>query len=279
MPDQDWAEKRAANLRNWEERVAIHLASPFYAMDHHFAGRGQLAPIEAAEVGEVTGLSVLHSQCHFGRDSIALAQMGAKEVLGLDFSPEALAAARDLTAQCGLSDRVRFLECDIMQARPLVPEAAFDLVYVTWGTIGWLHDIKEWARLVAHALKPGGRLYFADGHPAMLVFDDEAALPDGMPGYFIPYFDNTGYAFDDEGDYADPEARLANSRTYDWLHTTASIVTALGEAGLKLDFLHEHDSLPWAAFSCLVKDEQDMFHWPDKRWLPLGLSLGATKLA
>ncbi|MGA8656067.1 MAG: hypothetical protein WB586_07935 [Chthoniobacterales bacterium] len=61
-------------------------------------------------------------------------------------------------------------------------------MFVNWGAILWLPDIQRWAEIVADFLNPGGALYLAEGHPCALVFDDEKCLPDGMPGYFAPYF-------------------------------------------------------------------------------------------
>jgi len=69
----DW---RSANRANWDERVAIHLRAPAYEITSLRAGRGRLNPIEEAEIGAVAGLRVLHLQCHFGRDSLILAQRG-----------------------------------------------------------------------------------------------------------------------------------------------------------------------------------------------------------
>ena len=84
---------------------------------------------------------------------------------------------------------------DVYDAPAAIPDAhAFDLVYVTWGALCWLPDVRRWAQVVAHFLKPGGRLYLADGHPSAYVLDDEVRLADGMPGLFVPYFQRDGAA-------------------------------------------------------------------------------------
>jgi len=59
-------------------------------------------------------------------------------------------------------------------------------VFVNWGAINWLPDIRRWAEIVAHFLNPGGELYLAEGHPCAHVFDDEKRLPDGMPVTAFP---------------------------------------------------------------------------------------------
>jgi SAM-dependent methyltransferase len=201
-------------------------------------------------------------------------------VVGLDFSSAAIAAARTLAAELGLAGRARFVEADLYDAPAAIGEpAAFDRVFVTWGAITWLPNIARWAQIVAHFLKIGGSIYLAEGHPAALVFDDLTPLPGGLPGYFAPYLGREPIVTDDARDYADPDARLASTRQYNWIHPLADVVGGLIAAGLRLDWLHEHDGVAWRMFSCLVKDEATrLYRWPDKPWLPLAFSLSATRM-
>ncbi len=270
----DW---REVNRANWDERVPLHLKAPSYDLTPLRAGQGALHAIEAAELGDVAGLNILHLQCHFGRDSLILAQQGTT-VVGIDFSPPAIAAARDLARELGLEHRARFIEADVYAAPDALAEpASFDLVFVTWGTTGWLPDLPGWARVVAHFLRPGGRLYFADGHPAALVFED--ATDDGvMPAFFAPYFGAGMLSLNDNRDYADPDARLQHSEQRAWMHGIAEMLAALRAAGLALDWLHEHPRLPWRMFRCLVADADGLYCWPDRQWLPLAYSLQASKV-
>ena len=273
-PDQDW---RHANRANWDERVAIHVAAECYDLGPLRAGRGRLNPIEEAELGPVDGLRVLHLQCHFGRDSLILAQRGAR-VIGLDFSGPAIATARELAAELGLAGRTRFVEADLYDAPAAIPEPdAFDLAFVTWGAINWLPDIRRWAEIVAWFLKPGGALYLAEEHPAALVLDDAAPGHGDMPGWYAPYFHAEPLIFDDPRDYADDTARLRNARTYEWIHPLGETVTALLDAGLTLRWLHEHESVPWRMFKVLEQDAGGMYRWPDRPWLPLAFSLRAER--
>ena len=273
----DMAPYLALNRANWDERVGVHMGTRMYDLSDHRRGEARLAPIEMAALGDVSGLDVFHPQCHFGLDTMALLQMGAKSALGLDFSGKAIAAARDLATEFGLADRAQFVEATVQDGIDHVLPGAFDLAFVTWGTIYWLPDLNAWARLIAHALRPGGRLYFADGHPAMLVLDDSTPFADGTPGYFVPYFHKDPFIFDDPGDYANETAVLKNSKTCEWMHTVSDIVMALINAGLRIETLHEHDAIPWQAFSCLVRGEDRLYRWPDKAWLPLALSISARK--
>jgi SAM-dependent methyltransferase len=274
MSSEDW---RALNRANWDERVRVHLEPGGYDLTALREGRDRLGPIEEAELGPVTGLRVLHLQCHFGRDTLILCQRGA-EVVGLDFSAPAITVARRLAEELGLERRARFVEADLYDAVAAIAEPqVFDLVFVTWGAIYWLPDIRRWAEIVAHFLKPGGALYLAEGHPAALVFDDERPLPDGLPGYYLPYFQREPLVYDNATDYMNPTARLQNSRQVSWMHPLATTVTALLDAGLRLDWLHEHDAAAWQMFRTLVEGPDGLFRWPDKRWLPLSFSLHATR--
>ena len=271
MAAEDW---RLLNRANWDERVQVHRALPFYGIGRIRDG-ARLNAIEEAELGPVTGLRVLHLQCHFGHDSLILAGRGA-DITGLDFSPPAIAAARENATALGLP--ARFVLSDVYAAPAAIPEpTAFDLVYITWGTICWLPDLAEWARIIAHFLKPGGRLYFADMHPAAHVFDDDAPGVDDRPGWFTPYFPAAPLLLDEARDYADPAARLTNSRTVQFMHPLAELLGSLLGARLRLDWLHEHPRLTWKAFASLRQDAQDCWAWPDRPWLPLAVSLSMTR--
>jgi SAM-dependent methyltransferase len=274
MSEPEW---HRANRVHWDERVAIHLGPRGYDLDRLRAGEAPLNAIEAAELPDVAGKRVLHLQCHFGADSLKLARRGA-EVVGVDFSAPAIATARGLADETGLAARARFVEADLYDAQAAVPAPhGFDLVFVTWGTLCWLPDIKRWAQIVAAMLRSGGSLYLAEGHPAALVFDDAARHPDGMPGLFAPYFSRDPVVYTKHRDYIDPEARFSNPTTYTWVHPLGDIVTGLLDAGMSLDWLHEHDAVTWRMFEILVEDGNGLYRWPDKPWLPLAFSLMATR--
>ena len=274
MTPPDW---RAVNRAHWDEKVGLHTGPRGYDLVDLRAGHGVLNAIEEAELGPVAGKRVLHLQCHFGRDSLILAQRGAT-VVGLDFSGPAIAAARALADELGLAGQARFVQSDLYDARSSIPEpAGFDLVYVTWGAIIWLPNIVRWAEIVAHFLKPGGTLYLAEGHPAAYAFDDRAAQPDGKPGFFVPYFTRDAVVVEETHDYVDETAAVVNAATHTWIHPLGTLVTALIEAGMRLDWLHEHDAITWRMFEQLVEGGDGQFRWPDKPWLPLSFSLRATR--
>jgi len=271
MSEPEW---RRLNRANWDERVAIHIApASDYETDLLRQGNYALHAIEENELGPVAGRLLLHLQCHFGIDTLALAQKGAV-VTGLDFSEPAIAAARDLAAEIGID--ATFVQSDIYEARAAVV-GEFERVFTSWGTIYWLPDIRAWAKVVASLLASGGEFYFADIHPAALIFDDDIAGIDGMHGWFSPYFQQGALVRDDARDYANPAARLANTRTHQFMHPVANVVQALLDAGLQLTMLHEHDTLAWKQFACMVETEGRLYRLPDQAWLPLSYSLKAIK--
>lgn len=271
----DW---RALNQANWDERVPIHLnAKDAYDLAALRAGTERLDPIATEILGPVAGKRVLHLQCHFGMNSLMIARLGAN-VTGLDFSPPAIATARGLAAELGLSRRARFVEANVYDAlTALLAPGGFDRVFVSWGALCWLPDMAEWARVVAEFLAPGGYLALADAHPFVYVFDSATATPDGMPGWYVPYLSRAASLEDEPSDYADPTARLRNSRTWQWLHPVSDILTALIAAGLRIDRFQEHDSCVWRIYHNMVRRGPDDYAWPDKPWLPLSFSLRATK--
>ena len=274
MTQPDW---RAVNRAHWDEKVPLHIGPTGYDLDDLRAGHGALNAIEEAELGPVAGERILHLQCHFGRDTLILAQRGAT-VVGLDFSVPAIDTARTLATELGLADRARFVCADLYDACTAIPESAsFDRVFVSWGAITSLPDIVRWAEIVAFFLKPGGSLYLAEVHPAVLVFDDSTAQSDGRPGFFAPYFSREAVVIEEPHDYIDETVAVRNATTHTWIHPLGGLVTALIDAGLRLDWLHEHDAITWHMFGQLVDDGSGLWRWPDRPWLPLAFSLHATR--
>ena len=86
------------NQDRWNELVAIHARSKFYDVESFKAGTKGLNYLEREEVGDVSGKSLLHLQCHFGMDTLSWARLGA-QVTGVDFADKAIALAKDLSQE------------------------------------------------------------------------------------------------------------------------------------------------------------------------------------
>jgi SAM-dependent methyltransferase len=254
----------------WDERVPIHLASGYYDLDGFFAKPDVLRAVEVAEVGDVSGRRLLHLQCHIGLDTLSWARRGAA-VTGVDFSGPAVEAATALAAQLSLP--ARFVAADVYDAPEMLGGATFDVVYVSVGALAWLPDVTRWARVVARLLAPGGFLYIAEGHPFGYVLDDATGSR-----VELDYFDSRPTAWESAGSYADRTAATTANTTVQHHHTLGAIVTAVAEAGLRVEFLHEHEWALSAQFDTFVKDADGTFRYPPGvPRAPLMFSLRATK--
>jgi SAM-dependent methyltransferase len=236
MPDTRTA--RRLNRAYWDSLAAVHGADARYDDAALVAGADTIRDVEAAgvreAVGAVAGLDVLHVQCHIGHDTISLARRGAR-VTGVDFSPASLAKARDLARRSGVD--VDFVEAD-STALGVELHNRFDLAYATIGVICWIDDIEAWMRSVAAALRPSGRLLLVELHPLLQMLDSADPLVADFP-----YSHDGARAFEAEGSYADPSARLASTAMVQYGHSLGELVTAAVRAGLRVERLEEHLSL------------------------------------
>ena len=287
MTTNDNSQFYETNRARWDESVPIHVASEGYDLQGFLRGEKSLYAVELEEVGDVRGKSLLHLQCHFGMDTLNWARLGAK-VTGLDFSGPAVEQARALAEQIGIEDAT-FVQSNVYAARDVLHEH-FDIIYTGIGALCWLHDIREWARIVADLLKPGGFVYVYEGHPMLWAMDTERS--DGQLVATEAYFESAPSEYDGEYSYVDGPA-LQNTKTYEWNHGLGEIVTALLDAGLRLDFLHEHRELAWQGLPWMVSVDapaagdqsrhQRRTSWrlPDEQRdkCPLMYSLKATKPA
>ena len=157
------------NKKRWNELVGIHADSEEYDIDGFIAGKNSLQDIELRILGDVKGKSLLHLQYHFGMDTINWSRLGVKAT-GVDFSETAIELARELAKKTGMD--TNFVCSNVYDLRNNLT-GQFDIVFTSIGVLCWLQDVKEWARIIAHFLKPGGTFLLVESHPFMWVFDDE----------------------------------------------------------------------------------------------------------
>ena len=264
----------AANRHWWDSTVPVHVASDFYDVEGWLADQRGPRAHEAAVLGDVTGLDLVHLQCHFGKDTLSWARAGAR-VTGLDFSPPAIEAARHLAERAGLSSVSAFVCAPLSDAVDVLGAGSFDVVYVSLGALCWLPSIDEWAGQVAGLLRPGGRLFLHEVHPL------SAALSDDDLTLVYPYFEEAAAVVDAEaGSYADQSATdaLPGDPTYTWNHGMGEIIGAVVSHGLRIDRLDEHDWTSFARYPWLVQHGEEEFVIPaDRLRIPLSFTLVATK--
>ncbi len=260
-----------SNRQVWNERTRVHVQSKFYDVAAFKEGKLSLTPLELEEMqDEVTGKSLLHLQCHFGLDTLSWARLGA-HATGIDLSDVAIAEAQKLNQELGLD--ARFV-CANVYELPAHLQGQFDVVYTSFGVVGWLPDLDRWAAVIAHFLKPGGVFYLAEFHPVVWMFDDNFQ--------YVQYaYHNTHQPIitQNQGTYTDRSAPIAGTE-YSWNHGLAEVINALLSQGLQLEFLHE---FPYSPYNCFNNTEQS----PDGNWriknmadkIPMVYSLKARKMA
>jgi ubiquinone/menaquinone biosynthesis C-methylase UbiE len=89
------------------------------------------------------------------------------EATGVDLSDAAIAKAKELATQTGLN--AQFINSDVYEL-PQHLQGQFDVVFTSYGTIGWLLDLDKWASVINHFLKPGGKFIIVEFHPVVWMF-------------------------------------------------------------------------------------------------------------
>ncbi len=228
-----------SNQSLWDQKTPIHISSEFYDMEAFLSGKSSLNRDEIADLGDdIAGKSLLHLQCHFGQDTLSWARMGA-QATGMDFSEKAIAKARELNTALGLD--VKFVQSNVYDLRDNL-KGQFDIVFTSYGALTWLPDLKEWAAIVNHFLKPGGICYIMEFHPTLYMFDWETNK------VAFNYF-NHGKPYEEitDGTYADTESGL-KANEYWWSHSLHQIIQPLLQEGLQLLDFKEYSDTPYNCF-------------------------------
>lgn len=247
-----------ANKDGWNKRTAIHKNSAFYNVEAFKKGKTSLNNIELEEVGDVKGKTLLHLQCHFGMDTLSWAREGAT-VTGVDLSDESIALAEKINDELKLNATFICANVyDLADASKVPPREGFrevfDIIFTSYGTIGWLPDLKPWAKMIAEKLKPGGFFYMADFHPMLWMLDDN------MEKLTYSYFNDEVIITEQQGSYTDRSAPI-NYTEYGWNHPLSEILNSLIHAGLQIEFLHEFPYSPYNCFANLQQGEDGMWRF------------------
>ncbi|MDI9310816.1 MAG: class I SAM-dependent methyltransferase [Limnohabitans sp.] len=255
------------NKKTWNNKTEVHVNSDFYDNENFLNGKSSLNEIELQLFGDVTDKKILHLQCHFGQDTLSLARMGAKTT-GVDLSDKAIQTAREMNDQLGLN--TNFICCDLYDL-PYHLNEQFDIVFTSYGTIGWLPDLDKWAKIVSQFLKPNGRFIMADFHPVVWMFDNDFAT------IFYSYFNIEPIIEEETGTYADKNAPM-EAKTITWNHPTSEVLNALISNGIQLNSFNEYDYSPYNCFNQTEEFEPKKYrikHLENK--IPMVYSIVATK--
>lgn len=255
------------NKQTWNNKTDVHISSDFYDVEGFLNGKSTLNEIELALLGDVTGKKILHLQCHFGQDTMSFSRLGAKAT-GVDLSDKAIERAREFNAKLHLD--AKFICCDLYDLPNHLTET-FDVVFTSYGTIGWLPDLNKWAAVVARFLKPGGKFVFAEFHPVVWMFDND------FKEIFYSYFNTETIIEDESGTYADRYAAIS-AQTVTWNHPLSEVLNALIGNNLEINSFSEYDYSPYNCFRETEEFEKGKFrikHLQNK--IPMVYSLTATK--
>jgi SAM-dependent methyltransferase len=266
------------NRRAWDATVRRHRA--FRGDEAERLARGEdpadltaLGGAMRREIGDLAGRDVLHAMCNHGAVTVALAR-GARSVLGVDFSAEAVREARDLAARTG--SPAEFQRAEVLRFLATT-RRRFDAVVAAWGVTCWIPDMERFARGVARVLRPGGFVHLLDGHP---MANTATGVGDPGDGYFASA-DGTPrrerWAFDYYG--------AGHGRRVDivwWQWPVGDVVTAFCDAGLVVEFVHEfegtHPQYYGTGVALDVNAAGDAGTLPGRRGvLPLAFSVRARR--
>ncbi len=235
----------AANRSAWDEAAERYEGWFAESVAQIRSGGSNLFPVEHALIGDLRGRCrrAIHLQCAGGRDTLSLWNLGADEVVGVDFSPRMLDLARRLTEATGAP--ASWVEADVLDV-PHDLDGTADLLYTGRGSLMWLQDLDAWAGVLRRLLALQGRLVIFEGHPAEWLFDaDEAG------GWMLTDYDYFGGpeasrgwdpAYIDRLSIPDEAQHWKFARAW----TLGEVVTALLHSGLQLDEVAEHPVDWWA---------------------------------
>lgn len=256
------------NKATWNTKVKVHAKSEMYDIEAFKSGKSSLMPYELEALGDVSGKSLLHLQCHFGQDTLSWSRLGAK-CTGVDLSDEGIKLAKQLNKELNLD--AEFVCCNVLDTSEFVKEQ-FDIVFTSYGVIGWLPDLKPWGKMIAERLKQGGTFFMAEFHPIVWMFD----YLEGKPVMKYGYMQDDVIYEEYEGTYANENSKMI-SKEYAWNHGLGEVITALTEAGLHIEYLKEFDESPYDVLPHLVKTDSGMYVTKDKLY-PLIFCLKAMKV-
>ena len=234
-----------ANRELWNETTPVHFSSEMYNMDEFLAGKSSLQEIEMCLLENLEGKELLHMQCHFGQDTLSLARTGAN-VTGVDLSDESIQTARSLAAKLGMA--ANFVRSNVLEMDKVLDQT-FDVIYTSYGTIGWLPELSTWARLMSTHLRPGGTFYIIDFHPVLWMFDLD------FTKFQYSYFNRGVIEETVTGTYTDRKADIGG-KEYGWNHSLSTLIGSLLNNGLGLELIKEYDYSPYDCFNNTVQVEK-----------------------
>ena len=218
-------------------------------------------------IRDISGKSILHLQCHFGQDTISLNRFGA-QITGVDLSDKSIRYAIQLAEETNAT--AKFICCNIYDLKNHLNEK-FDIVFASYGTIGWLPDMQKWADIIKHFLKPKGEFVFVEFHPFVWMFNDD------FNTIQYNYFNTEPIVETETGTYADTDSNIIQENIT-WNHSISEVIQSLLNSDLNIETLKEFDYSPYPCFKNIEKIEKNKYrikHLDNK--IPMIYALKARK--
>jgi SAM-dependent methyltransferase len=135
--------------------------------------------------------------------------------------------------------RPEFICCNLYDL-PQHLDKRYDIVFASYGVVGWLPDLREWGKIIATFLKPGGRFVLVEFHPVVWMFDDD------FTGIQYPYFNRNPSRPRKERMPTRPPPFGRSCIT--WNHGLSEVFNGLLGNGLPISHFEEYDYSPYNCF-------------------------------
>ena len=234
------------NKEAWNKRTLLHFDSEFYDVEGFLNGNSSLKNIEMDILNnyDLKCKNILHLQCHFGQDTLSLTRLGAN-VTGIDISDTAISYANKLKEKMlhhGEKINADFICCNVFEL-PSHLDKKFDIIYTSYGVLGWLHSMDEWAKIISHFLKPGGILILVEFHPFIWLFNEN-----DYSKIIYSYFNRAPIIETKKGTYTDPDNEIEITDVQ-FSHTISDVLSSLIKNGMRIKDMKEYDHSPYGCFN------------------------------
>ena len=228
------------NQKTWNKWTPTHINSKFYNNEEFKMTGNSLHSIELNALNNIKNKTLLHLQCHFGQDSISLAKKGAN-VTAVDFSSASINEAKKLSKLMGI--KVNFILDNILNFEI---NQKFDLVFSSYGVVGWIPDLDRWAKTISKHLKKGGVFVLTEFHPFYEMIKDKGN------NYFYTKKPEIEIK---HGSYVDSNNNF-KTKTFFWNHSLTDIFGSLEANGMKLCLFEEFNYCPFPLPNMIKIDDK-----------------------
>lgn len=260
------------NQKAWNKKVEYDVLSKYYDIEEFKTKKNSLYPLDIKILNNIEGKRILHLQSYLGLDSISMSKMGAK-LTAVDFCGNAINFSKFLSEE--MNEKVDFISSNIYNLDSIILEP-FDVIYMSYGAICWLPDIKVLVEKTKNLLKKGGEFIIIDFHPLVISFD---LFRDDKIKY--SYFNNPEeniIEINRKGTYADVNAPIETVE-YNWNHSISEILNAFIINQFLISDFNEYPFLPMNGFPNLTLGKDGYYHVENSEdKYPLLFSLKATKI-